>query len=57
MKPDPHILETVAHFNSHHDYSFDAILTFVNVALRHAHMVQLARVKALDPQLELPIEI
>lgn len=57
MKPDPHILETVAHFNSHHDYSFDAILTFVNVAIHHAHMVQLARVKALDPQLELPIEV
>lgn len=57
MNPDPHILNTVAHFNSHHDYSFDAILTFVNVAIRHAHMVQLARVKALDPQLELPIEL
>ena len=57
MKPDPHILESVAHFNSHHDYSFDAILTFLSVALRHAHMVQLARVKAQDPQLELPIEI
>ena len=57
MKPDPHILETVARFNSHHDYSFDAILTFVNVAIHHAHMVQLARVKALDPQLELPIEL
>lgn len=57
MKPDPHILNAVARFNSHHDYSFDAILTFVNVAIRHAHMVQLARIKALDPQLELPIEV
>lgn len=57
MNPDPHILETVAHFNSRHDYSFDAILTFVTLAIRHAHMVQLARVKAQDPQLELPIDV
>ena len=57
MNPDPRILESVAHFNSRHDYSFDAILTFVNVAIRHAHQVQLARVKAEDPQLELPIEV
>ena len=54
---DSHILETVARFNCHHDYNFDAILEFITVALRHAHMVQLARVKALDPQLELPIEL
>ena len=57
MNPDPHILNAVAHFNSHHDYSFDAILTFVTLAIRHAHQVQLARVKAQDPQLELPIEL
>ena len=57
MKPDPHILEAAAHFNNHHDYSLDAILTFLSVALRHAHMVQLARIKSLDPQLELPIEV
>jgi hypothetical protein len=55
MKPDPRILDAVAHFNAHHDYSIDAILEFVSAALRHAHMVQLARVKAQDPQLELPI--
>lgn len=56
MKTDPHILEVAARFNAHHDYSLDAILEFVTVALRHAHAVQLARVKAQDPQLELPIE-
>ena len=56
MKTDPHILEAAANFNNHHDYSLEAILAFVSVALRHAHMVQLARVKAQDPQLELPIE-
>ena len=56
MKPDPHILESAATFNSHHDYSIDAILAFASVALRHAHQVQLARIKALDPQLELPID-
>ena len=56
MKTDPHILEAAAHFNAHHDYNIEAILTFVSVALRHAHSVQLARVKEQDPQLELPIE-
>jgi len=55
MKPDPHILEAAAHFNAHHDYNIEAILEFVSAALRHAHQVQLARVKAQDPQLELPI--
>ena len=56
MKTDPHILEAAAHFNAHHDYNIEAILAFVSVALRHAHMVQLARVKEQNPQLELPIE-
>jgi len=56
MKTDPHILEAAAHFNERHNYDIDAILAFVSVALRHAHLVQLARVKAQDPQLELPIE-
>jgi hypothetical protein len=56
MKTDPHILEAAAHFNSHHDYSIEAILAFLSVALRHAHQVQLARIKAQDPQLELPID-
>lgn len=56
MKQNPHILETAAHFNAHHDYSIEAILAFVTVALRHAHAVQLARVKEQDPQLQLPIE-
>ena len=56
MKTDPHILEVAARFNAHHNYSIDAILAFVSVALSHAHLVQLARVKAQDPQLELPIE-
>lgn len=55
MKTNPHILESAANFNAHHDYSIDAILAFVAVALRHAHQVQLARVKAQDPQLQLPI--
>ena len=56
MKTDPHILEAAAYFNERHNYDIDAILAFVSVALRHAHLVQLARVKAQDPQLELPIE-
>jgi len=55
MNQDPHILQAAANFNSRHDYSIDAILTFVSVALRHAHQVQLARVKEQDPQLQLPI--
>ena len=53
---DTHILEAAATFNAHHDYDIEAILSFLSVALRHAHTVQLARTKAQDPQLELPIE-
>ena len=56
MKTDPNILQAAATFNSHHDYDIEAILAFVSVALRHAHSVQLARVKEQNPQLELPIE-
>jgi hypothetical protein len=56
MKTNSKILESAAHFNAEHDYDIEAILAFVSVALRHAHSVQLARVKEQNPQLELPIE-
>jgi hypothetical protein len=51
------ILETAAHFNATHDYNIDAALHLTSVVLRHAHLVQLARKEAADPQLTLPIEI
>ena len=56
MKTDPQILQAAATFNSHHDYSIEAILAFLSAAMRHAHQVQLARIKEQDPQLELPID-
>ena len=49
------IRETVAAFNAQHDYSLDAVLHFATVAARHAHIVQLARKEAADPQLVLPL--
>jgi hypothetical protein len=51
----PLILQTVATFNAAHDYSLDAVLKFTEVAVRHAHTVQLARKEAADPQLVLPL--
>lgn len=56
MKTNPLILSSAAHFNATHDYSIDAILQFLDAALRHAHLVQMSRVKERDPQLELPID-
>jgi hypothetical protein len=49
------IRETVAAFNAQHDCSLDAVLHFATVAARHAHIVQLARKEAADPQLVLPL--
>ena len=49
------ILQSVAEFNAHHDYSLDAVLQFTTAAAKHAHMVQLARKEAADPQLVLPL--
>jgi len=51
------ILESAANFNSRHDYDIDCVLEFAAVATRHAHFVQLARVKAQDPQLVLPMDL
>lgn len=52
----PLILSTVAAFNSTHDYDIDAVLEFTKAAVKHAHMVQLARKEAADPQLTLPLD-
>jgi hypothetical protein len=51
------ILQAVAAFNAVHDYDLDAILKFTEVAAKHAHLVQLARKEAADPQLVLPLEV
>lgn len=51
------ILQSVAAFNAQHDYNLDAVLKFTEVAARHAHIVQLARKEAADPQLVLPLEV
>jgi len=51
----PLILQTAAHFNAIHDYDMDAALELSSLVLRHAHLVQLARKEAADPQLTLPL--
>ncbi len=51
------ILEIAANFNAATDYDIEAALALTSNILRHAHTVQLARIKSADPQLELPIEI
>jgi hypothetical protein len=52
---NPLILETAAHFNATHNYDIEAALRLSSLVLRHAHMVQLARKEAADPQLSLPL--
>ena len=53
----PLILQTAAHFNATHDYDIDAALKLSSLVVRHAHMVQLARKEAADPQLTLPLDL
>jgi hypothetical protein len=51
------IANTAANFNAQHDYDLPSALKLTEIIIRHAHCVQLARTKAADPQLELPIEL
>jgi hypothetical protein len=51
------ILESAATFNARHDYDLGAVLKFTEVAVKHAHMVQLARKEQADPQLVLPMDL
>jgi hypothetical protein len=51
------ILQSAADFNSRHDYDLEAVIKFAEVAARHAHLVQLARKEAADPQLVLPLNL
>ncbi len=50
------IAETAAAFNARSDYNVRAALDLSAVLIRHAHLVQIARTQAADPQLLLPIE-
>ena len=50
------IRETAAHFNAQHDYDMAAALELSQAVIRHAHLVQMARESARDPQLVLPLE-
>ena len=50
------IRETAAHFNAQHDYDIGAALALSSAVIHHAHLVQMARKEAQDPQLRLPIE-
>ena len=49
------IRQTAAEFNAAHDYDLAAALELSTVVIRHAHLVQVARTEAKDPQLLLPI--
>jgi hypothetical protein len=51
------IAHAAAHFNEAHDYDIASALKLTEIVIRHAHLVQVARVQAADPQLELPIEL
>jgi hypothetical protein len=54
-------LQAIAHaaadFNAAHDYDVAAALKLTELIITHAHMVQLARKEAADPQLSLPLEV
>jgi hypothetical protein len=50
------IAQTAAAFNAAHDYDVGAALKLTELIITHAHMVQLARKEAADPQLALPLE-
>jgi hypothetical protein len=49
------IHQTAAHFNERSDYDIRAALDLSAVLIRHAHLVQVARTEAKDPQMMLPI--
>jgi hypothetical protein len=51
------IANAAARFNEQHDYDLPSALKLTEIIIRHAHTVQLARVQAADPQLELPIDL
>ena len=51
-----HITQTAAAFNAAHDYDIGAALELSKAVIHHAHLVQMARAEAQDPQLMLPIE-
>jgi hypothetical protein len=50
------ILQSAAEFNARHDYNLEAVMRFAAVAARHAHLVQLARMETVNPQLVLPMD-
>ncbi len=50
------IAQSAATFNADHDYDVGAALKLTELIITHAHMVQLARKEAADPQLALPLE-
>jgi hypothetical protein len=51
------IAHTAADFNATHDYDLASALKLTEIVIRHAHLVQVARVQAADPQLALPLEV
>jgi hypothetical protein len=50
------ILQTAADFNARADYDIASALELSAAVIRRAHIVQVARTEAKDPQLMLPME-
>jgi hypothetical protein len=50
------IRQTAADFNARTNYDIGAALELSAAVIRHAHLVQVARTQAQDPQLMLGIE-
>lgn len=50
------IAQSAAAFNAQHDYDLSAALKLTELVIQHAHIVQLARKEAADPQLALPLK-
>ena len=50
------IHQVAAEFNARTDYSMAKALTLCAVLVRHAHLVQMARMEKADPQLMLGID-
>jgi hypothetical protein len=50
------IREIAAAFNARTDYDLGAALELSAAVIRHAHLVQVARTQAADPQLMLGID-
>ena len=50
------IANTAADFNALHNYDMSAAIELASLVVRHAYLVQIARLEKADPQLTLPLD-